>query len=292
MSSYDLTSLSTESTRPSLTQTILNKIQLPIPPLAVQAEIVRILDNFTELTAELTARKKQYSYYRDELLAYDVVRGRDSSVGADLCVCPQFATNENDHEGAHIGAPLHDTPTTNDRRAEWKTLGEVATTVTAPAKVKKEVYRETGKIPIIDQGIEFIAGYTDENLEPVKADRYIVFGDHSEHIKYIDFAFIQGADGLKILKTISDNSKYVYYAFLNFYQKELNYKRHWSSAKETPIPIPPLAEQARIVAILDKFDALTNSITEGLPREIELRKQQYEHYREKLLTFPRKTAVS
>ena len=154
------------------------------------------------------------------------------------------------------------------------------------------MYRETGKIPIIDQGIEFIAGYTDENLEPVKADRYIVFGDHSEHIKYIDFAFIQGADGLKILKTISDNSKYVYYAFLNFYQKELNYKRHWSSAKETPIPIPPLAEQARIVAILDKFDALTNSITEGLPREIELRKQQYEHYREKLLTFPRKTAVS
>ncbi len=53
------------------------------------------------------------------------------------------------------------------------------------------------------------------------------------------------------------------------------------------IPIPPLTEQARIVAILDKFDALTSSITEGLPREIELRKQQYEYYREKLLSFPK-----
>jgi type I restriction enzyme S subunit len=54
-----------------------------------------------------------------------------------------------------------------------------------------------------------------------------------------------------------------------------------------PVPVPPLAEQARIVAILDKFDALTNSITEGLPREIELRQQQYEYYRELLLSFPK-----
>ena len=53
------------------------------------------------------------------------------------------------------------------------------------------------------------------------------------------------------------------------------------------IPIPPLVEQERIVAILDKFDALTNSITQGLPREIELRKQQYEYYRDMLLTFPK-----
>lgn len=121
---------------------------------------------------------------------------------------------------------------------EWVPLNKVVKTVTAPTKVKKEIYREKGKIPIIDQGITFIAGYTDEDLEPVNEDDYIVFGDHSEHIKYVDFAFIQGADGLKILKSKFANTKYFYYAFVNFYQKELNYKRHWSSAKETLIPIP------------------------------------------------------
>ena len=72
---------------------------------------------------------------------------------------------------------------------EWKTLGEVVKTVTAPTKVKKDEYKISGKLPIIDQGIEFIAGYTDEDYIPVKEDEYIVFGDHSEHIKYVNFDF-------------------------------------------------------------------------------------------------------
>ena len=103
-------------------------------------------------------------------------------------------------------------------KVEWRKLDEVVTTITAPSKVKKEIYCETGKIPIIDQGIDFIAGYTDEDFKPVKSDEYIIFGDHSEHIKFVDFAFVQGADGLKILKPKSDNARYIYYAFVNFYQ--------------------------------------------------------------------------
>jgi len=91
-------------------------------------------------------------------------------------------------------------------QVEWKTLGEVVSTITAPAKVKKEVYREKGKIPIIDQGIEFIAGYTDDNIKPFVADEYVVFGDHSEHIKYVDFAFIQGADGIGVNLRLNLNS--------------------------------------------------------------------------------------
>ena len=161
---------------------------------------------------------------------------------------------------------------------EWKTLGEVVKTVTAPTKVKKDEYKISGKLPIIDQGIEFIAGYTDEDYIPVKEDEYIVFGDHSEHIKYVNFAFIQGADGLKILKPKMDNSKYIYYAFLNFYQKELNYKRHWTSAKDTLIPIPPLKVQEEIVRILDTFTELTAELT--------ARKKQYTYYRCLLYTSP------
>ena len=163
---------------------------------------------------------------------------------------------------------------------EWKTVDEVVSTITAPTKVKKEVYKISGKIPIIDQGIEFIAGYTDEPLTPVKSDQYVIFGDHSEHIKFVDFAFIQGADGLKILKPKYDNAKYIYHAFLNFYKKELSYKRHWTKAKETLIPIPPLSVQSQIVQILDTFTELNDQLT----AELSMRQKQYQYYRDLLLS--------
>ena len=163
----------------------------------------------------------------------------------------------------------------------WKPLGEVVTTITAPTKLNRSEYKQEGSIPIIDQGIDFIAGYTDEAFTPVKSDTYILFGDHSEHIKYVDFAFIQGADGLKILKPKEGNAKYIYYAFINFYHKQLNYKRHWSVAKETIIPLPPLSVQQEIVRILDKFTQLEAE----LEAELDCRKRQYEYYRNKLLTF-------
>ena len=171
---------------------------------------------------------------------------------------------------------------------EWIALRELVKTVTAPAKLKRESYRETGKTPIIDQGEKFITGYTDEDVKALPLGEYVIFGDHSEHIKYVDFSFIQGADGLKILKSISDNPKYVYYSFLNFYQKELNYKRHWARASETLIPIPcpnnpekSLAIQAEIVRILDTFTATTAELT----AELNMRKKQYNYYRDQLLSF-------
>lgn len=171
---------------------------------------------------------------------------------------------------------------------EWRALRDVVKTITAPAKLKRESYREAGQTPIIDQGEKFITGYTDEDVKALPLGEYVIFGDHSEHIKYVDFSFIQGADGLKILKSISDNPKYVYYSFLNFYQKELNYKRHWARASETLIPIPcpdnpekSLAIQSEIVRILDKFTALTAELT----AELNMRKKQYNYYRDKLLSF-------
>ncbi|EIW8515929.1 TPA: restriction endonuclease subunit S [Klebsiella pneumoniae] len=171
---------------------------------------------------------------------------------------------------------------------QWMALGSVIKTVTAPSKLKSQAYRASGKLPIIDQGIRFIAGYTDEDVAPVEAGKYIIFGDHSEHIKYVDFRFVQGADGLKILSPISDNAKYIYHAFLNFYTKELSYKRHWSSAQQTLIPIPcpndpekSLAIQAEIVRVLDKFTALTAELT----AELTMRKKQYNYYRDQLLSF-------
>lgn len=169
----------------------------------------------------------------------------------------------------------------NGQSVEWKALGEVVNVITAPTKVKKDKYSPSGSIPIIDQGEEFISGYTDENLKAVDDGEYVIFGDHSEHIKYVDFPFIQGADGLKILKPINLFPKYVYYAFTNFYKKEGNYKRHWANARNTLIPIPPLEIQEKIVKILDKLTKLTAELT----AEHALRQKQYQYYRDKLLNF-------
>jgi type I restriction enzyme S subunit len=170
----------------------------------------------------------------------------------------------------------------------WIPLKELVTPITAPSKVKKNEYCNTGKIPIIDQGIKFIAGYTDKNFAAVKFDEYVIFGDHSEHIKFVNFSFIQGADGLKILKSRHDITKYIYYAFLNNYRKELNYKRHWLSAKETLIPVPypenrvkSIEIQKEIVSILDNFTGLTAELT----AELTARKMQYNFYREKLYSI-------
>ena len=156
---------------------------------------------------------------------------------------------------------------------EWKTIGEVCDIVKAASKLKSGDYCVSGKVPIIDQGAQYIAGYTDKELATIPKDEYIIFGDHTETIKFVDFEFVQGADGLKILHTQKALSKYVYYAFSNFYKKTASYKRHWSKAKETSIPIPPLRVQARIVEILDKFT------------QLEARKKQYAYYRDQLLNF-------
>ncbi len=165
---------------------------------------------------------------------------------------------------------------------EWKELGEVVDTVTSPVKLTKKEYQVTGRIPIVDQGEQFVAGYAD-NEKYLEKDEYIIFGDHSEHVKYVDFAFVQGADGLKILKPKSGiKAKYIYYCFCNFYKKEGSYKRHWSKARTTQIPIPQSEElQEKIVQTLDKF---TDYVTE-LTSELTSRKKQYSYYRDKLLSF-------
>ncbi len=168
---------------------------------------------------------------------------------------------------------------------EWKELGEVCDTVVSPIKLKRNEYQSNGAIAIIDQGEEFVAGYIDiEKYLP--KDEYVIFGDHSEHIKFVNFPFVQGADGLKILKSRQGViPKFLYYCFCNFYKKEGNYKRHWSVARTTPIPIPPLEIQKEIVQILDKFTEYVTELTAELTAELTDRQKQYSFYRDKLLSF-------
>lgn len=165
----------------------------------------------------------------------------------------------------------------NGENVEWKKLGEVCEIKTAPLKLIRKEYKTNGITPIIDQGENYISGYTNEDKLVVPKGEYVLFGDHSEHIKYVDFSFVQGADGLKILQIKHHITKYVFYAFNNFYKRKNNYKRHWSEAKETIIPLPPLSVQYKIVEILDKFTELE--------AELDCRKRQYEYYRNQLLSL-------
>jgi type I restriction enzyme S subunit len=258
----------------------LYDLQIPIPPLEVQAEIVRILDKFTELTTEITAelntelilRKKQYQYYRDHLLT--------------------FKADE----------------------AEWKTLGEVGELIRGNGLSKKD-FTETG-VPAIHYGQiytyygtfatqtkSFVSAELAKTLKKVDTGD-VVITNTSENLKDVGKAVVylgkvQAVTGGHATIFKPKNSILGKY-FAYFTQTEIFATQKQKYAKGTKvidvsatdmskiqIPIPPLAKQQQIVDILDKFDTLTNSITEGLPREIKLRQQQYEYYREILLNFPK-----
>lgn len=232
----------------------IEQLQIPIPPLAVQAEIVRILDAFTELTA----RKKQYNYYRDQLLSFE--------------------------EG----------------EVEWKTLGETlvrtkGTNITAGQMKELNKYGAPLKVFAGGRTVAFV-NFEDIPAKDVNREPSIIVKSRGViEFEYYDKPFSHKNEMWSYhSKNEGINIKYVYY----FLKMNEPYFRSIGSKMQMPqiatpdtdkfqIPIPPLAEQERIVAILDKFDALTSSISEGLPREIELRQKQYEHYRELLLSFPK-----
>ena len=262
---YTLKSYITQNSRkgsvPYITMPMLENFQVPIPcpnnpekSLAIQAEIVRILDAFTAMTAELTAelnlRKKQYNYYRDQLLSFE--------------------------EG----------------EVEWKMLGEVAVIGTGSHDTQDAI--ANGKYIFYARG-----------REPLKLNEYdfdetaiITAGDGAGVGKVFHYA--QGKYALhqrayRIVPSQLMDPRFVYHYLASCFYEYIQKASVSSSVTSLrrpmflnlPIPVPSLKEQARIVAILDKFDTLTTSIQEGLPREIELRQKQYEYYRDLLLNFPK-----
>ncbi|WP_064670840.1 restriction endonuclease subunit S [Escherichia coli] len=265
-----------------------DKFEVPIPcpdnpekSLAIQSEIVRILDKFTALTAELTAelnmRKKQYNYYRDQLLSF------------------------------------------KEGEVEWKTLGEIGKWYGGgtPSKNKIEFW-ENGSIPwispkdmgrtLVDSSEDYITeeAVLQSSTKLIPANSIAIVVRSSILDKVLPSALIKVPATLnQDMKAVIPHEnilvKYIYHMIgsrgsdiLRAAKKTGGSVASIDSKKlfSFKIPVPNINEQQRIVEILDKFDTLTNSITEGLPREIELRQKQYEYYRDLLFSFPKPETVS
>ncbi|CNQ15731.1 restriction endonuclease subunit S [Neisseria gonorrhoeae] len=253
--------------------------KIPIPSLETQQKIVKILDKFTELEAtleaELALRKRQYRYYRDLLLDFD----------------------------NQIGGGIADGYQCRLKNVVWKTLGEVAEyskNRICSDKLNEHNYVGVDNLLQNREGKK-LSGYVPSEG---KMTEYIVndilIGNIRPYLKKIWQADCTGGtNGDVLVIRVTDekvNPKYLYqvladdkfFAFNMKHAKGAKMPRGSKAAiMQYKIPIPPLPEQEKIVAILGKFDTLTHSVSEGLPHEIALRRKQYEYYREQLLAFPK-----
>lgn len=254
----------------SISAQSFDKIRIPVPPLEVQREIVRILDQFTELEAkleaELEARRRQYTHFRSSILT-----------------------------------------STIERDVHWATLGEISSKVSSggtPSTGRKEYYG--GDVPWLrTQEVDFTdikftsvkiteAGLKNSSAKWIPANCVIVamYGATGAKvaINSIPLTTNQACCNLQIDPEQAEY-RYVFHWIANEYlrlralgegsQANLNAKK----VKEYPIIVPSLERQREIVAILDKFDALVNDLSVGLPAELAARRKQYEYYRDRLLTF-------
>ena len=271
--------------------------EIPVPPLEIQNEIVKLLDNFTELTAELTEqlmteltlRKKQYNFYRDSLLNF--VRVDNTIVQTDR------QTDRQVQRISKFGRRIQ-------KDIVWRTLGDIGTVCMCKRILKQQTNTESG-IPFYKIGTfgkaadsyiseELFEEYKAKYSYPRKGEilisaagtigRTVIYDGTPAYFQDSNIVWIANDESVVL-------NRYLYYFYSLF---------PWSVAeggtvarlyndqiRRTEIPVPPLEVQRKIVSILDRFDTLCNDLTSGLPAEIAARKKQYEHYRDKLLTFPR-----
>ena len=259
---------------PTLDALVIRNYRIPLPPLEIQAEIVCILDKFTKLEAELEAeldcRKRQYEFYRDQLLSFDKLTPSDKY------------------------------------NVVWMTLSEVA--FYAKTRISSKTLTPNSYVGVENLlkdklgRMECTKTPTGMVIEYMPND--ILIGNIRPYLRKIWKANCTGGTNgdvlcIRIKKETKDciSTDYLYHVLAS--ELFFNYDIKCSKGAKMPrgdkelimkyeVPIPPIEEQNRIVAILDRFDALTTSLQHGLPAEITARRQQYEYYRDKLLDFKRK----
>ena len=280
----DLSPYITGAAQPKLNQQNLNNIKIPYPSLETQSRIVQVLDNFDMvcndlnigLPKEIELRQKQYEYFREKLLTF-VAEGEytDSTV--------QYSTVQYRQDIIRllnwVFGPIRGK------------LGQIVNLQRGKRLVRQQL-ATTGSFPVYQNSLTPLGYYTESNR--VKNTSFVICAGAAGEIGYSAMDF-WAADDVYTLET-SDNisDKFMYYVLLS------KQDRLKSQVRKASIPrlskdaidkmtfyLPSITEQERIVSILDNFNSLTNSLSEGLPKEIELRQKQYEYWREQLLNFTR-----
>lgn len=265
-----------------------------------------------ELQAELQARKSQYEYYRNQLLAYPMEESDQSSLRSNRSAT-SIQNSDNPTRQLSISNPHTGNSVLQSwGKVEWKTLGEIFNIKNGytPSKSNQK-YWENGTIPwfrmedirengrVLNKSIQYVNSCAIKGGKLFPANSIIVatsatIGEHA--LITVPFLSNQRFTNLSLKKEYTNKFiiKFLfYYGFvLDEWCKNNITVGNFAGVdmigfKKFLIPIPPLEEQERIVSILDKFDTLTTSLTEGLPKEIELRQKQYEYYRDMLLSFPK-----
>ena len=285
------------TTRASLSGQELGKVKVVIPPLSLQNKIVKVLDKFQVLLAdtkgllpeEIEQRQKQYEYYREKLLTFDV---ECSSTHARTSIISNNYYNILQEAANIVEVDIED-------RVEWEKVSNFCKRqkgINITAKEMKELAIEDGTIKVFAGGNTI--AYLD--VEVVGKDNIIdkpsiiVKSRGNIDFEYYDGMFTHKNEMWSYSINTENNIKYLYYYLKN----NIEYFRSRAISGKLPqiatgitdnykIPTPPLHVQQHVVSILDKFDTLVNDIKEGLPKEIEQRRQQYEYWRECLLNFPR-----
>ena len=252
-------------------KTDLKKILVPVPPLEVQDEIVRRLDIFTaltaELTAELTARKKQYSWYRDYLLNFE-----------NRVEIVKLGSISNIVRGASP-RPISNYITLEEDGINWIKIGDVDSESRYVEETKEKITQEGAKKSRIVKKGDLILSNSMSFGRP-----YIVNQEGCIHDGWIlisDYQTNYSTDFLYYLLTTNKVQKYMRDNVVSGTVQNLNI----DIVKNIEIPLPPLEVQKRIVEVLDNFEKICNNLNIGLPAEIEARQKQYEFYRNFLLTF-------
>ncbi|MFP6162269.1 restriction endonuclease subunit S [Helicobacter pylori] len=294
-----LYSISNRSAIPySISSNNIMQITIPIPPLEIQQEIVKILDAFTELNTELKARKKQYQYYQNMLLDFNDINQNHKDAKERLA---QKTYPKRLQTLLQTLAP---------KGVEFRKLGDIGEFTRGNGLLKSDL-KDKGRPVVhygqihtqynlsIDKTISYVNDALFHKLKKAKPNDILIVTT-SENVKDVgkSIAWLGNEEvafsGEMYSYSTNENPKFIIYYFQTwFFQKEKEKKItgtkvmriHENDLKKITIPIPPLEIQQEIVKILDQFLALTTDLLAGIPAEIKARKKQYEYYREKLLTF-------
>ena len=258
---------------PTIDRSTVENVEIPVPPLPVQEEIVRILDTFTELQAELQAelqkRKQQYNFYRDNLLSFEGRKDVEWKKLGDVCI----KTDNIKWKSATCSYQYIDLSS-----VDIQTHSIISTTKidkdSAPSRAQQIVKKDDVIFATTRPTQMRVCLIPTEYDGEICSTGYCILRPHTSLVlpKYLFFAL--AVDDFKAY--LSNNLTMGNYPSISNI-----------TLKEYELPIPSIAEQQKIVDILDRFDTLTNDLSSGLPAEMEKRRLQYEYYRDRLLTFKR-----